>query len=378
MAPDPTTKQADALCAESHTIRLPHPLQLQSGARLAEVEIACQTYGRLSPARDNVVLVLHGLTADQHAAGHCSGPAGRPGWWDIAIGPGKTIDTDRHYVVSPNVIGGAGGTTGPASLDPATGKPFGLRFPVITVGDMARAHLALLDRLGIDRVHMAIGGCLGGFQVLELLAAAPERIRKAAILSATARTSAHNTALWAVLRAALKSDPAWNGGDYYEGPAPVDGLGLLAMTGALFWMSRDTLEQRFGIRTSETVPRYTLRPDFAVEEFLDTVRANAIQGRLDANSLIYLTRAIDYFDLARDHATLEAALSGVRCPVLLVSYALDWRYPSAEMALIADALPGQVECDHVVLDSPMGHGAFLYEFESLRPVLSRFLAGRMS
>ena len=359
-------------------MRLSRPLQLQSGMQLDGVEVACQTYGRLSPSRDNVILVLHGLTADQHCAGHNSGPAGRPGWWDVAIGPGKAIDTDRYFILSPNVIGGAGGSTGPASMDPATGKPFGLRFPVITVGDMARAHLALLDQLEIDRVHLAIGGCLGGFQVLELLAAAPERIGKAAILSATARTSAHNTALWAVLRAALKSDPAWNGGDYYDGAAPVDGLGLLAMTGALFWMSRDTLEQRFGIRTTESEPRYTLQHDFAVEEFLDTVRANASQGRLDANSLIYLTRAIDYFDLARDYETLEAAFSGVCSPVLLVSYTRDWRYPSAEMALIADAMPDTVECDHVVLDSPMGHGAFLYEFESLRPVLSRFLTGHVA
>ncbi len=364
---DPATSKPDRLCAESHTVRIDDGLPLQSGERLAELEIACETYGRLSPARDNAILVLHGLTADQHAAGGS-------GWWDVAIGPGKAIDTDKYYVVSPNVIGGARGSTGPGSPDPANGKPFGLRFPVVTVGDMARAHLALLDRFGIERLHMAVGGCLGGFQVLELLTAAPERVGKAAILSATARTSAHNTALWAVLRAGLKSDPNWNGGDYYEGPAPKDGLGLLAMTGALFWMSRDTLQQRFGIRTSKDAPRYTLEPDFAVEEFFDTVRANAPKGRLDANSLIYLTRAIDYFDLARDHGSLEAALAGVRCPVLLVSYALDWRYPSDEIALIGDALPADVECDHVVLDSTMGHGAFLYEFESLRPVLSRFVA----
>lgn len=346
---------------------------LRSGARLSAVQIACQTYGHLSQARDNAIVVLHGLTADQHAAGPVRDETGKSGWWDAAIGPGKAIDTDRFFVIVPNVIGGSGGSTGPGSDNPATGRPYGLDFPVVTVADMAQAHLALLDHFGIDRLHGTVGGCLGGFQVMEILAAAPKRAGKAVIISATARTSAHNTALWAVLRAAIRSDPNWRGGDYYGGAAPSDGLGLLAMTGALFWMSREGLEQRFGVVTLTQEPRYTLEPDFAVEAFLNTVKANAGMGRLDANSLIYLTRAIDYFDLARDAGSLAQALQGVCDPVLLVSYASDWRYPAAEMAEIAEALPAGTTCDHVELDSPMGHGAFLYQFESLEPVLRRFL-----
>ncbi|SHM32620.1 homoserine O-acetyltransferase MetX [Roseibium suaedae] len=370
---EPEKRSDGRLNARAHLIRLADPLPLQSGAVLPEVQIACQSYGHLNEARDNAVLVLHGLTSDQHAAGASSGPAGKPGWWDVAIGPGKAIDTDRYFVIVPNVLGGACGTTSPASRNPSTGRPYGLRFPVITLADMARAHAVLLDALGIAKLHATIGGCLGGFQVLEMLASCPARTGKSVIISATARTSAHNTALWAVLRAALMSDPNWRGGDYYDGPSPSDGLGLLAMTGALFWMSRETLENKFGVAPMSGVPRYTMEPDFAVEQFLNSVKGNASKGRLDANSLIYLTRAIDYFDLARDAGTLEQALKGVQDPVLLVSYASDWRYPVEEMDRIAQALPTGVLHRHLTLDSAMGHGAFLYEFESLSPALSEFL-----
>ncbi|MBD8891266.1 homoserine O-acetyltransferase MetX [Roseibium litorale] len=370
---DPEGRLEDRLNARPHLITLADPLQLQSGAVLPDVQIACQSYGHLNEAQDNAVLVLHGLTSDQHAAGASSGPARKPGWWNAAIGPGKAIDTDRYFVIVPNVLGGAGGTTSPAAQNPSTGRPYGLSFPVITLADMAKMHAALLDALGIEQLHATIGGCLGGFQVLEMLAACPARTGKSVIISATARTSAHNTALWAVLRAALMSDPNWRGGDYYNGPGPSAGLGLLAMTGALFWMSRETLERRFGIAPVSGVPRYTMEPDFAVEQFLNSVKENASKGRLDANSLIYLTRAIDYFDLARDAGSLQLALKGVQNPVLLVSYASDWRYPVEEMAEIAKALPENVPHQHLTLESTMGHGAFLYEFESLRPALSEFL-----
>lgn len=359
---------------QSHCLRLPGPFQLQSGHELPRVEIAYQTYGHLSEARDNAILILHGLTHDQHAAGPGTGPAGKAGWWDAMIGPGKTIDTDRFFVISPNVLGGNGGTTSAAQDNPATGNPYGMEFPVVTIQDMARAHVALLDQLGIDQPFASFGGCFGGFQVMELMAMQPPRTGRAIILSATPRTSAHNTALWSVLRAAIKSDPAWKGGNYYDGSPPEAGVGLLSMIGALFWLSREQLEDRYGTAPLHDTPAFTHNPDFAVEAFLNAVRDSASQGRLDANTLIYLTRAIDYFDIARDHGSLQNAFAHVRSPVLLVSNSSDWRYPTSEMTPITEALPDNVSCEQVELKSTYGHGAFIYDPTDLKPVLERFLA----
>lgn len=351
--------------------RLKQVLRLQCGEPLTPVDIAFETYGTLAEDRSNVVIVLHGLTANQHAAGEAV-DGGRPGWWCAAIGPGRAIDTDRWYVVCPNVLGGTT-STGPGACHPTTGRAYGRRFPVIAVGDMVAAQIALLDQLGIANVAALIGGCLGGFQVLEWLVQAPERVGRAVIISATAKTSAHNTALWHVLRSIIASDPKFNDGDYYDGPGPELGVGLMAMAGALFWLSPQTLEQKFGTANLHELPRYTMETDFAVEHFLESVRNNA-SNRLDPNSFMTLTRAIDYFDLARDHGSIKAALSRVRAPVLLVSYEKDWRYPPAEMAKIAAALRPQAQVEELVLESAMGHGAFLYEFRSLEAPLRRFLS----
>ncbi|WP_157961577.1 homoserine O-acetyltransferase MetX [Acuticoccus kandeliae] len=369
--------EGDRLGRRVRTVRLDAPLALTAGGALTPVDIVFETYGRLNARRDNAILVLHGLTGDHHAAGPVAAPHVKPGWWDGAIGPGRALDTDRFCVIAPNAVGGAF-STGPHSPDPATGAPYGLRFPVLTIADMARAGIGLADALGIERVHALVGGCFGGFQILEWLAQAPERVGSAAIISATARTSAHNLALFSVLRAAIMSDPAFRGGDYYDAGQPAAGLGLLAMTGALHWMGRDTWERRFGTAPLRPgPPRYTLEPDFAVDGFLAEVGANASRGTLDANSLLYLTRAIDYFDMARDHGSLEAALAGAHAPVLLVSYETDWRYPPAEMAEIGAALPEATPCRHLVLASGIGHGAFLYEFASLEPHLRAFIDGTL-
>jgi homoserine O-acetyltransferase len=357
------------------TLRLAGAFPLVSGPVLEDVEIAYETYGTLSRERDNAILLLHGLTADQHASGPPWHGGAKAGWWNQAVGPGLAIDTDRFFVICPNVLGSFGGSTGPMSLDPATGRPYGMRFPVVTIADMVAAQRSLLDALGIARLHAIVGGCMGGFQALEWMSRFPGRVGSTVLISATARTNTHNTALWSVLRAAIMSDPAWNGGDYYDGPAPDAGLGLLAMTGALFWMSRDALQDKFGLRTIENRPlRYTLEPEFAIEDFLARVRRNAAAGNLDANALIYLTRAIDYFDLSREAGSVAAALAGYASPLLLISYATDWRYPPQEMEEIRAALvPRGIPVRHVTLDSPIGHGAFLYDFKSLEPVLADFL-----
>lgn len=350
------------------------PLALDCGAELPRFQVAYAQYGALNDAGDNAILLLHGLTADQHAAG--PGPSGRPGWWEAVIGPGKAIDTDRWCVVCPNALGGWGGSSGPMTEDPQSGRPYGMRFPVVTVGDNVAAVEALADRLGIARFHAAIGGCFGGFQVYEWMARRPARIGRAMALAATPRTSAHNTALWTVLRAAITADPNWADGDYYDGPAPSTGVELLAKIGALFWMSRDAMQARFGLKRlpdAAAGPQWGFAPETEVEAFFAAVGRNAV-GHLDANSLLYLTRAIDYFDLGRD-ADLGSAFAGWSGPTHLVAYAGDWRYPAEEMREIEHALAGNgTPCRLEVLDSPLGHGAFLYDPPSIAPTLAAFLA----
>ena len=359
--------------ARAETVRFDDRLALDGGRHLDGFELAIETYGALNPARDNAVLLCHGLTASQHAAALPGEP--RPGWWDAAIGPGKAIDTNRFHVVSVNALGSFGGSSGPASLDPATGRRFAMRFPVVTIGDMVESQRLLADRLGIARFHAAIGGCMGGFQVLEWLHRAPERIACAVVISATARTSSHNTALWAVLRRAIMSDPAWAGGDYYDGPRPDTGMGLMAAFGALFWMSRETLERRFGLRRATSGPTWGFEPEFEVERFLDRIAGNAA-GAIDPNALLYLTRAIDYFDLTGVEGGLPGALAGVDGAVVLASYRDDWRYPSDEMEAINQALRnGGARSRHVVLESTFGHGAFLYDVPSIEPLLREVLEG---
>ena len=352
------------------------PLELACGKTLPEFRIAYETYGSLNAQRDNAILVLHGLTGTQHVAGPAE-TGDRPGWWNAAIGPGKAFDTDRYFIVSPNALGSYGGSTSAASTNPHTGKPYGSDFPIVTIGDSVESQARLADTLAIAQFHAIAGGCFGGFQAMEWMARYPSRVGRSIIISATPRTSAHNTALWAVLRAAIRSDPNWNGGDYYDGPAPDAGLGLAAMFGALFWMSRDVFEDKFGLqRITGDAPAYGFEPEYTVEAFLDGVSRNAA-GRIDANALLYLTRAIDYFDMSRGHGSLAGAFADYTAPTLLVSYTNDWRYPAADMQELADALiTNTTPCRHETLDSPAGHGGFLYDTERLAPRLTQFLSER--
>lgn len=355
--------------------RFDQPLDLACGKTLSEFDVAYETYGTLNPQRNNAILVLHGLTGTQHAAGPAEA-GDRPGWWDAAIGPGKAFDTDRYFVVSPNALGSYGGSTSAASRNPDSNSAYGSDFPIVTIGDSVESQARLADKLEISRFHAIAGGCFGGFQAMEWMARHPARVGRSIIISATPRTSAHNTAMWAVLRAAIRSDANWNGGDYYDGAAPDAGLGLAAMFGALFWMSRDVFETKFGLqRISGDAPEYGFEPEYTVEAFLEGVNRNAA-GRIDANALLYLTRAIDYFDMSRGQASLADAFAAYAAPTLLVSYTNDWRYPAEDMQEIADALDKNgTSCRHETLDSPAGHGGFLYDTERLSPLLAEFLSG---
>jgi homoserine O-acetyltransferase len=356
------------------TITLPDPLQMECGAVLSPVEIAYESYGQLNPSRSNAVLICHGLTADHHAVSRQTKTGVHPGWWDKAIGPGRPLDTNQYCIVSSNALGSFGGSSGPASIDRRTGRPYGMRFPFLTIADMADAQVRFADALGIDQFHAVIGGCMGGFQVLEWMLRHPHRLKRAIVISATPRTSAHNIALWQVMREAIRRDPDWRGGDYYDGPPPQSAIALLAMFGALFWMDRATLAGRFGLRTICDRPlSYGFAPEFEIEAFLQRVGNNAM-GRLDANALIYLTRAIDYFDIARGHRDLAQALAPVRTSTLFVSYSGDWRYPSDEIEEMHLALRSAGGTStHAVLESAWGHGGFLQEPEKLQPLFRSFL-----
>jgi homoserine O-acetyltransferase len=350
------------------------PLELTSGATLPEFTIAYESYGRLNADASNAILVCHGLTGDAHAAGRRNAADPKPGWWDAVIGPGRMLDTGEYFVVCSNVLGGCDGSTGPASIDPGSGRPYGASFPVLTIADMVAAQRRLIDDLGISRLHAVIGGCMGGFQVYEWARTYPERVGRAIAISATAQTSAHTLALWRVLRNAIVDDPSYNGGDYYRSGAPLAGMARGMAMATLIWMDRAMWEDKFGRALADREAySYSLATDFAAERFLEQVEAS-VSARFDPNSLLFLTRAMDYFDLERGYPDLSAALAAVSCEVLLISYRRDWRYPPADVDLVRRALTangGDVE--HCILNSRVGHGAFIYDPASLVPVVQRFL-----
>ncbi len=361
------------------TARFDTPLALECGKFLPEFELAYESYGKLNDERSNAILICHGLTATQHAAGAPKGGNGKeakPGWWDSAIGPGKPIDTDRFYVICVNVPGSFGGSTSPASTNPETGKPYGMAFPVVTITDMVNAQKHLADRLGIEKFYAIAGGCMGGFMVLAWMSRYPDCISRAVAISTSPRVSAHTIALWSVLREAIRSDPAWNGGDYYGAAAPDKGMGLAAAFGALFWINRQTMDRKFGLRPlDDKEPAYSFEPEFEVETFLSQVNQNAGE-KIDANALIYLTRAMDYFNMTRGGVELASLFSGGSYRTLLVSYESDWRYPPQEAEEIHEALKAAgIHTHHEILDSQFGHGAFIYDFKGLGPVLREFLDG---
>jgi homoserine O-acetyltransferase len=350
------------------------PLQLESGATLAPVTVAFETYGALNAAGTNAILLLHALSGDAHAAGRHSHADRKPGWWDSMVGPGRPFDTDRYFVICSNVIGGCMGSTGPSSRDPRTGRPYGARFPVVTIGDMVRAQARLIDALGITRLLAVAGGSMGGFQALEWATAHPERVGGTILLASSARSATQTIAWNSIGRKAIVSDPRWRGGDYYGHEPPADGLAVARMIGHVTYLSELSLEQKFGRRLQGAdEPAFSLEREFAIESYLD-YQGDSFNARFDANSYLYITKAMDYWDLPARHGSLDAAMARVQGPTLLISFDSDWLYPSAESRAIADALARQGRpVEHVDLHSTAGHDAFLVDEEAQRPILTGFL-----
>ncbi|MGD0808585.1 MAG: homoserine O-acetyltransferase [Acidimicrobiales bacterium] len=382
---------------DAQYLDLPRPLRLDCGRELQQVRVAYETYGTLNPRHNNVILVCHALSGDAHAAGIASKPPeegtrdgfaaeerdGRTakalGWWDGMIGPGKAFDTDRFFVVSTNLLGGCRGTTGPSSLDPATGHPYGARFPVITVADMVRAERALLDELGIDRLAAVAGGSLGGMQALEWAILFPDQVDAVVAIASTHALHPQGLAWNSIAREAIMRDPAWQCGDYYgSGRAPDAGMGVARMVGHMTYLSAEALDEKFARRLQfADEVRYTItEPEFEIESYLQH-QADSFVRRFDANTYLYTSRALTYFDLARQHGggSLERALEGVSARVLLIAFSSDWLYPPAasrdiERTLLALGKP--VECH--VIEAPYGHDCFLLEEAHQTPYIRRFLA----
>ena len=360
---------------ESQIFLSEHELPLDCGRVLAPFEIAYQTYGTLNADKSNAVLVCHALTGDQHVANYHP-LTGKPGWWETIIGPGKPVDTSQYFVICSNVLGGCMGSTGPASLDPATGKPYGLDFPVITINDMVRAQTRLIDDLGIDDLFCVIGGSMGGMQVLEWCAAFGERVFSAVPIATTSRHSSQNIAFHEVGRQAVMADPEWRGGRYLEeGTTPAKGLAVARMAAHITYLSDEALHRKFGrnLQNREKVT-FGFDADFQVESYLRHQGISFVD-RFDANSYLYITRAMDYFDLAADYdGVLAKAFEGTKTRFCLVSFTSDWLYPTRESRTIVQALNAvAANVSFVEIESDKGHDAFLLHEPELFDTVRGFL-----
>jgi homoserine O-acetyltransferase len=363
---------------ETRALRLSEPLPLDCGRTLRDVEIAYETYGELTAARDNVVLISHALTGDAHAAGLSADPdapsAGEVetralGWWDSMIGPGRAFDTDRWFVVSTNLVGGCRGSTGPGSLDPDTGRPYGSRFPPLTVADLVRAQRLLLDELGIDSLLAVAGASLGGMQALQFALDHPELVRGVVAIASTAHLDTQGLALNAIARNAITSDPDWQGGDYYgTGRFPRTGLALARQVGHMTYLSKHSMREKFGRAPAAEAGEPSLtEPWFAVESYLRYQGARFVD-RFDANSYLVFSRALTWFDLPL------ARLREARARFLLLSFSSDWIYPPADSEELEAALRAAGrDVEHATLEATYGHDSFLLEDALQAPYVRRFL-----
>ena len=340
---------------------------MDSGAALAPLTIAYQTYGALNAAKSNALLICHALTGDQHVA-NLHPVTGRPGWWETMVGPGRPFDTDRFFVICPNVLGGCMGSTGPASINPETGEPYGLDFPIVTIADMVRAQALLIDHLGIDTLFCVAGGSMGGMQVLQWAANYPDRVFAALPIATAARHSSQNIAFHEVGRQAIMADPDWRGGRYLvEGTRPAKGLAVARMAAHITYLSESALHRRFGRNLQDRSARtFSFDADFQVESYLRHQGAIFVE-RFDPNSYLYMTRAMDYFDLAADYGgSLANAFKGSRTRFCVVSFTSDWLFPTSDSRAIVRALnAGGASVSFVEIETDRGHDAFLLDVPDL-------------
>ena len=352
----------------------PQEMRLECGRSFGPITLAYETYGELSPAKDNAILILHALSGDAHAAGFNHPHERQPGWWDIMIGPGKAFDTRKYFVICSNVLGGCKGSTGPSSINPQTGRPFALDFPLVTIHDMVNAQRALIDHLGIDQLLCAVGGSMGGMQALQWVVSYPERVRLAIPIATTSKLSSQGIAFNEVGRQAIQSDPHWKEGEYYGKSIPRRGLAIARMIGHITYLSEKSMHQKFGRKLQDKAAYgYDFRADFQVESYL-RYKGDHFVNRFDANSYLYISKAMDYFDLAHPHKKLEQAFANVKAKFLVISFSSDWLFPSYQSKEIVSACRRVgAEAIYTEIQTDYGHDAFLLESGQLSSLITNFL-----
>ncbi len=353
----------------------PNELVLKSGFKLGPITIAYETYGQLNKDKSNAILVFHALTGDAHAAGFHK-DVKKPGWWDDMIGPGKAFDTNKYFIISSNVLGGCKGTTGPSSINPKTEKPYGLSFPMVTIEDMVAAQKLLVEYLGIKKLLCVAGGSMGGLQAIIWAVNYPDLMNSCILVATNTRHTAQQIALHEVARQAIMSDPDWQNGDYYGKSIPVRGLSLSRMIGHITYMSEQSMEEKFGRKLiGKEKLGYDFSHDFEVENYLKYRAGNFVQ-RFDANSYLYLSKTLDYFDLAADYnGDLTKAFASAKCSFLVISFTSDWLYPSYQSKQMVKALKANdLDVSDIEINSSYGHDAFLVEVEGQSKLISHYLA----
>ena len=355
----------------------PKEMTLENGSTLGPVTLAYETYGELNPEKSNAVLITHALSGDSHAAGYYhNDDDAKPGWWEIMVGPGKGIDTRKYFVVCSNILGSCMGSTGPGAINPKTGKPFGLDFPVVTIGDMVTAQKALIDHLGIEKILAVVGGSIGGLQVLEWCLRFPDMVISAIPLATTPKHSALTIAFNEVARQAIMADPNWNNGHYYGGAKPDLGLAVARMIGHITYLSDESMRQKFGRRLQDRSDfSFNFDADFQVESYLRYQGAKFVE-RFDANSFLYVTKAADYFDITRQYGSgsLVRAFSRARSKFLVVSFTSDWLYPTYQSRAMVKAMKKNgLDISFCEINADWGHDAFLLPSERLTVLIKGFL-----
>ena len=357
---------------ETKNFKITEPIILESGRQLSEIDVAYETYGELNKNCDNAILLLHALTGDAHAAGYHEGDS-KPGWWNDMVGSGKAFDTDKYFVICSNMLGGCKGTTGPSSINPETNKEYGLDFPVFTIEDVVKVQKKLIDFLGVKKLTVA-GGSMGGMQALEWALAYKEMVSRVIFIASTPRLSAQGIAFHAVGRNAILSDPNFNNGNYYGKEKPEKGLAIARMIGHITYLSEESMHKKFARRFQDKdSPNFDFGIDFEVESYLEH-QGQTFVDRFDANSYLYITKAVDYFDIAQKYGSLEKAFKDTKSKFLIITFSSDWLFPSSQSKELVSALmQNKKDVSYCEIQSPYGHDAFLLEYEKQTRIIKSFL-----
>ncbi len=360
------------MIVETKYFQINEPLKLESGQILKNIQVAYETYGKLNESKDNAILLLHALTGDAHAAGFHANET-RPGWWNDMVGPKKAFDTEKYFIICSNMLGGCSGTTGPSSINPETGFEYGLSFPVITIEDVVRVQKKLIDFLGVKKLCVA-GGSMGGMQALEWALSYDEIVNRVIVIASTPRLSAQSIAFNAIGRNAILSDPNFNNGNYYHKEKPERGLAIARMVGHVTYLCEEAMQNKFARRFQDkTAPGFDFGIDFEVESYLEH-QGQTFVDRFDANSYLYITKAVDYFDVAQKYGSLEAAFKNTNAKYLVISFSSDWLFPSAQSReLCAALMKNKKDVSYCEIQSPKGHDAFLLEYKTQTKIIKSFL-----